>query len=293
MRGSSPLRSLPRSVPSLPLADLRAGARDAVPIILGIVPFGLVAGYAALEAGFSPLQAVGMSVLVFAGASQLATIELLGSDAPLAVAVLTAVVINLRMLMYSASIAPYFRSFRTRTKAGLAYVLTDQSYAISLAAYRDPDREVDRRAYYLGVGLAVWTSWQVATAAGVLLGTGVPPEWGLSFAAPLVFLALLIPAVEDRPSVAAAVVGGGVALLARGAPYDSGLLVGGLAGVVAGVAVERATGVDVGGSDGDLPGHGPGHDGDRSRTSAEDRGRVPGDDHSRAPGDDRSRGDAE
>jgi 4-azaleucine resistance transporter AzlC len=246
MRGL-PFESIRPASTSLPLGDLRAGARDAVPILVGIVPFGLVAGYAALEAGFSPLQAVGMSVLVFAGAAQLAAIELLGRDAPLAVAVLTAVVINLRLLMYSASIAPYFRSFRTRTKLGLAYVLTDQSYALAVAAYRS-DREVDRRAYYLGAALSVWATWQAATAAGVLLGTGIPAAWGFTFAAPLVFLALLIPAVENRPGAAAAVVGGGVSLAARGVAADAALLIGGLAGVVTGVAVERATG---NGGDGD------------------------------------------
>jgi 4-azaleucine resistance transporter AzlC len=227
---------------TLPLRDLRAGARDAVPILVGIVPFGLVAGYTALEAGLSPLQALGMSVVIFAGASQLAAIELLGQNAPLSVVVATAVAINLRLVMYSASIAPYFRRFRTRTKAVLAYVLTDQAFALSVAAYRDADRTVDRRAYYLGAALALWAPWQVATLVGAVLGAGLPPELGLSFAAPLVFLALLVPAVDSRPDVAAAIVGGGVALLAEGVPYDAGLLLGAGAGVGAALAVERAAG---------------------------------------------------
>jgi len=121
--------------------DIWAGVRDVSPLLLGIVPFGLVAGIAAVNAGLGLAEAVGMSVIVFAGASQLAAIELIGSNAPLAVVVGTAVVINVRMVMYSASIAPHFADYGRRLRAGLAYVLTDQAYALSVAEFeRNPER---------------------------------------------------------------------------------------------------------------------------------------------------------
>jgi len=224
----------------------RRGARDAVPLLLGIVPFGLVAGIAAVNAGFGLATAVGLSVVVFAGASQIAALELLGQDAPLTVVVATAVVINLRYLMYSASIAPYFREFTARWKAALAYVLTDQAYAISVASYRS-DRPVDRKWYYLGAAVTLWAVWQVTTVAGALLGTGVPDAWGLEFAIPLVFLAILVPAIEDRASAVAAVVGGALAVLGAGLPLNLGLLVGSAVGITAGVVTESVWGA----SDGD------------------------------------------
>jgi len=222
----------------------RRGVRDAVPLLLGIVPFGLVAGIAAVNAGFGLPTAVGLSVVVFAGASQIAALELLGQSAPLSVVVATAVVINLRYLMYSASIAPYFREFTARWKAVLAYILTDQAYAISVASYRS-DRSVDRKWYYLGAAVTLWVVWQVTTVAGVLLGTGVPDAWGLEFAIPLVFLAILVPAIEDRPSAVAAVVGGALAVLGAGLPLNLGLLVGAAVGITAGVVAESlAEGTD-------------------------------------------------
>jgi 4-azaleucine resistance transporter AzlC len=222
----------------------RRGARDAVPLLLGIVPFGLVAGIAAVNAGFGLPMAVGLSVVVFAGASQIAALELLGQNAPLSVVVVTAVVINLRYLMYSASIAPYFREFSARWKAVLAYVLTDQAYAISVASYRS-DRPVDRKWYYLGAAVTLWAVWQVTTIAGALLGTGVPDAWGLEFAIPLVFLAILVPAIEDRASAVAAVVGGSLAVLGAGLPLNLGLLVGSGVGITAGVLTESlAEGTD-------------------------------------------------
>ncbi|MGQ4556679.1 AzlC family ABC transporter permease [Halobellus sp. GM3] len=228
--------------------EVRRGIRDVAPILLGVAPFGLVAGAAAVDAGLTPLQAVGLSVVVFAGASQLAAIELLGSNAPLAVVVLTGIVINLRMMMYSASIAPHFRSLRSRWKAFCAYVLTDQAYALSIARYADATAELDpveRRRYYVGVAGTMWVVWQCCTLLGIVVGARVPESWGLAFAVPLVFLSLLVPAVSSRPKLVAAVVGGSVAVAGEvfAVPLDLGLIAGGLAGVVAGViADERLSG---------------------------------------------------
>jgi 4-azaleucine resistance transporter AzlC len=217
--------------------DFRAGVRAALPSLLGLVPFGLVAGIAAVNAGLSPLQAVGLSAVVFAGAAQLAAIDLLARDASLAVVVVTAVVINLRMAMYSASIAPYFESFRRRWKLVCSYLLTDVSYALSIAEFTD-ESGIDRRWYYLGAAGAIWAVWQVTTVAGVLLGTGIPESWGVGFAVPLVFLTLLVADVSDRPRLVAALVGGSVAVVGAGWPLNLGLLGGALAGVVAGVVVD-------------------------------------------------------
>lgn len=218
--------------------DLQSGILDSLPIQLGIVPFALVTGIAAAEVGMTPAQAIGMSAIVFAGASQLAAIELLGANAPLAVVVGTAVVINLRMLMYSASIAPHFRQYRRRTRAYLAYFLTDQAYALSIAEY-DTERDRDKRSYYLGIGTSLWLVWLAGTVIGVVVGTGVPESWEISFAIPLVFLALLIPAMKDRPRTVAAIGGGAVAVVAADVPFDLGLLVAALAGITAGLLTVR------------------------------------------------------
>ncbi|WP_238993971.1 AzlC family ABC transporter permease [Halobellus captivus] len=224
--------------------EIRRGVRDVAPLLIGIAPFGLVAGAAAIDAGLTPLQAVGLSVVVFAGASQLAAIDLLGSNAELLVVVLTGAVINLRMLMYSASIAPHFRALRSGWKSLCAYVLTDQAYALSIARYTDAEAELDpreRRRYYLAVGLSLWVVWQCCTLLGIVVGARVPDSWGLAFAVPLVFLSLLIPAITTKPKAIAALVGGGVAVAGEvfAVPLDLGLILGGLAGVVAGVIADE------------------------------------------------------
>lgn len=233
-------------------ATVRRGARDVAPLLVGVVPFGVITGVAAADAGLSAVQALGLSVVVFAGASQLAALELVDQGAPVAVVVATAVVINLRMVMYSASLAPYFGSLAGRTRAGLAYLLTDMAYALSVSTYRDSGG-VDRAAYYLGVAVPLWVVWQVATVAGALVRAAIPATLGLDFAVPLVFLALLVPAMDDRPSTVAGLLGGAVAVLAGGLALNLGLLVGATVGVASGYASEsvlaRGSG-DGGASDG-------------------------------------------
>jgi predicted branched-subunit amino acid permease len=166
-----------------------------------------------------------------------AALDLLGANAPLAVVIGTAAVINLRMVMYSASIAPYFADYGRRLRAGLAYVLTDQAYALSVAEF-DKNSDRSRWRYYVGVAASLWVVWQIGTVVGVVIGTGVPDSWGLTFAVPLVFLALLVPAMKDRPTTAAGVAAGAVAIVAVGLPLNLGLLVGAITGIVVGLVVE-------------------------------------------------------
>jgi 4-azaleucine resistance transporter AzlC len=213
------------------------GARTVAPVMVGIVPFGLVAGAAAVRVGLSGLHAVGLSVLVFAGASQLAAIELLGDNTPAAVVVVTVLVINLRMTMYSASLAPYLQEFSTRWRAAMAYILTDQAYALSVAEFR-VDESVNRKWYYLGTAVPLWVVWQICTVVGVVVGARVPDSLPLQFAVPLTFLAILVPTITDSPSAVAAGVGGSIAVVGSGLPLNLGLITGAVTGVVAGLVVE-------------------------------------------------------
>lgn len=217
-----------------------SGARDGSPLLLGLVPFGLVAGVTAVGAGLDPFQAAAMSVFIFAGASQLAAIELIGRNAPALVVVVTVLVVNLRMMMYSASIAPYFRHLSRRWKWPLAYLLTDQAYALSLREFTE-NEATERRWYYLGVAVTLWAFWQVATVVGIVVGAQVPESWGLEFAVPLTFMALLVPVLKDRATEAAALVGGVVAVAAAGLPFNLGLITAALLGVLGGLIVEGRT----------------------------------------------------
>jgi 4-azaleucine resistance transporter AzlC len=215
------------------------GARDTIPIAVGIIPFGLVAGAAAVEAGYGVGGAVGFSVIVFAGASQLAAIDLLSGGSAVAVAVLTAWLINLRMVMYSAALAPWLGHVPTRKRTLAAYVLTDQAFALSITHYGKGAPVEDRLRYYLGVAIPLWVNWQVTTLIGALVGSSIPDDIPLDFAIPLCFLVLLVPSVKDRPTVVAAVVGGvGAVLVAEAGLADGAIVLGAVAGIAAGAIAD-------------------------------------------------------
>jgi 4-azaleucine resistance transporter AzlC len=221
-------------------AELWGGVRDEAPILLGVAPFGLVFGALAINAGLSTAAAQAMSSIVFAGSAQFISAQLIGSGASAAVIVMVVFVVNLRHALYSASIAPHVRHLGTAWKLLLSYLLTDEAYAVAITGYKR-EESAHRHWYFLGAGLALWTCWQASTAVGVFLGALIPSDWPLSFMLPLTFIALVVPGLGDRASLAAAVVAAGVGLLGAGLPFKTGLLIAALVGIVAGMAVEGRT----------------------------------------------------
>ena len=151
---------------------------------------------------------------------------------------LTIAVVNLRHMLYSASVAPYLQALPMRWKVLLSYLLTDEAYAVTILNYEREDDEPTAHWFFLGAGLTLWTGWQISTAAGILLGTTLPESWPLDFALPITFIALVMPALRDRPAVAAALSAGVVALLAYSLPYKLGLMLAGLIGIVVGTFLE-------------------------------------------------------
>jgi 4-azaleucine resistance transporter AzlC len=222
--------------------EFLTGCRDELPIRLGVVPFGMIYGVLALGAGFSRPAAQSMSWMVFAGSAQLITAQLWRVAAPGAVIVLTVFVVNLRHALYSASVAPYLRHLGPWWKGILAYLLTDEAYAVAVTrCIRDGDRaDVSpfRHWYFLGAGLTLWASWQLSTAAGVFLGGVVPRSWSLDFTLPLTFIALVFPGLKDRGGIAAALSAGVLAVLVVGLPFKLGLVAAAFAGIAIGLAVE-------------------------------------------------------
>ncbi|HUK66317.1 MAG TPA: AzlC family ABC transporter permease [Anaeromyxobacteraceae bacterium] len=222
--------------------EFLSGCRDELPILLGVAPFGMIYGLLALGAGLSPGTAQAMSAIVFAGAAQVVIAQLVHEGSPGLVVVLTVFVVNLRHALYSASVAPYLRRLKAPFKGLLAYLLTDEAYAVAITRYlRDGDRTAvspHRHWYYLGAGLTLWACWQVTTAVGIFLGARLPENWSLDFTLPLTFIALVVPALKDRASGAAAASAGVVALAALGLPYRLGLIAAALTGVGVGLGVE-------------------------------------------------------
>lgn len=234
----------PAGVPpgGLSSATVLAGARAILPLSLGVFPFGLVYGVTVAESSIEDWVGVLASLVVLAGAAQLAMVDLLEDGAPWFVVVATALVINARLVMYSGALAPSFSEYPRRWRVPLAHFMTDQAVATSLLydqGQRDPRM---RMAFYLGAGASFAATWLLGTILGVILGATIPPEFQLGFAVPLMFLALLVPSVRDGAGLVATAVAFAVTLLAREAPLNTGLLIGATAGIAFGMLVRLRSG---------------------------------------------------
>ena len=225
-----------------------AGIRDAALIVLGYIPFGLAAGAAMAQTDVDPALSILSSPIIFAGASQLIAVQLLGQGAGVALVVFTVLIVNARHLLYSASLEPHLSDWSRPQRLGAAFLLADPVYALAISRFERPGgagARGEQLGYFFGAALMALVGWSALITVGVLLG-GLVPAWvPLELAIPLTFLLLALPLIKDRAGLVAAVVGGVVALLAQPLPFGAGLMVGAFAGLLAGgLVLARTTPTD-------------------------------------------------
>jgi len=215
-----------------------AGVRAELLLMIGVVPFGMIYGVVAVNAGMPVPIAQAMSAVVFAGSAQFASAQLVAGGVPTLVMIMTIFVLNLRHALYSASIAPYTKHLSIGWKAGLSYLLTDEAYAVAILHYERPGDYRNRHWFFLGAGVTLWLFWQASTVLGIFLGTVIPTSWSLDFTLALIFIVIVVPLIRDRAALAAALVSGVVAILAYPLPYKLGLVFAAICGITAGLLVE-------------------------------------------------------
>lgn len=176
------------------------GIRDTLPLMLGVVPFGLAYGIVGLHVGLTPIETLAMSLLVFAGAAQFVSLPMFAEGTGLLMISFTALLINLRHLLMGASLAPYMSKLSLPFKALLTFGMADETYAITISRVQTHGYSA---AYQLGSNTAGYVTWASSTLAGILLGSRIsnPLAWGIDFAMPATFLALLVPRLIDRVSL--------------------------------------------------------------------------------------------
>lgn len=220
-------------------AGAREGFRAFLPLSVGLIPWAMVTGMAMVSVGFTPLQAMGMNVLVFAGTAQLGTLPLIAADAPLWLIVTTALVLNLRFVIFSAAIAQAFHDTRTSTRWLAGHLLTDGVFATCLGPLLASSDPKWRLGYYLAPSFWSWALWQGFTLIGVLAAGSIPRHWSLEFMATIALIVLLLPMVKARPMLVAAITGGTGAVLLRGLPLKLGVIAAIALGITAGFLAEQ------------------------------------------------------
>ncbi|MFL7891195.1 MAG: AzlC family ABC transporter permease [Anaerolineales bacterium] len=221
-----------------PQSEFFSGVKAEIPLLIGVIPFGMIYGILAIAAGLPPSAAQAMSFIIFAGSSQFVSAQLYGLNVPGIINVFTVGVINLRHALYSASMAPYLQKLPIRWKLFLAYLLTDEAYAVSIVHYQEDSDQRYKYWFFFGAGLTLWTTWQLSTAAGIFLGTSIPTSWSLDFTLALIFIAIVIPSIKDKASLAAALAAGVAAVILFNFPLKTGLLLASLVGITVGMVIE-------------------------------------------------------
>lgn len=216
------------------------GLRDSLPFLLVASPFGLLFGVLAAEAGLKVLEALSFSLAVFAGAAQFTALQLLQEGTPLLIVLASALAVNLRMGMYSASLTPYLGDAPMWQRACAAYMTVDQSYALSIVKFEDEPQLTtpQRMAYFFGTTSIIAPSWMIATVVGAYAGALIPASWGLDFVLPLAFLAMIGPMLRTPAHMVACLTAIVASLPATLMPHNLGLIVAGLAGMMAGAQAE-------------------------------------------------------
>ena len=233
----------PNNTPATPtrMREFLAGARDTFPLLLGAFPFGLIYGALAITSGLSVAASMGMSLFVFAGSSQFIAVGLVAAGAPVSIIVLTTFIVNLRHLLYSATLLPHLRDLPQRWRIPLAFWLTDETFAVTVHRFAKTDSSPFKHWYQLGSSLAMYLNWQLWCYLGVVLGDRIPnaADWGLDVAMPITFIGMVIPFVKSIPMVVCVLAAGAASLVTLGMPYKLGIIVSAFVGIIAGLVTEK------------------------------------------------------
>jgi predicted branched-subunit amino acid permease len=221
-------------------AAWRAGFMAGLPLLLGIGAWAVVVGVAMVRTGLTAWQASGMTLLVYAGSAQLASLPLIAAHAPIWVIFATALVVNLRFVIFSALLGPHFSHLHWRQRLLLSFIAGDMSVALFLQSYPDPAPAPGKLSFLKGLLVPNWIIWQVCCLVGILLGTAIPPEWGLDFAGTVAILCMTVPLISNNAALCGVAVSGAVAVLADPLPYKLGLLLAVVGGMLVSMAIVEA-----------------------------------------------------
>jgi 4-azaleucine resistance transporter AzlC len=218
-----------------------SGARNTFPLLLGAFPFGLIYGTLAVTSGLSTAAAMAMSALVFAGSAQFIAVGLVAAQAPVVIIILTTFIVNLRHMLYSATLLPYLKKLPQKWRIPLAFWLTDETFAVTVHRFQADDASAFKHWYQLGSSIAMYLNWQLWCFLGLVLGDRIPDAsgWGLDVAMPVTFIGMIIPFVKNLPMAVCVLTAGAASLFTLGMPYKLGIIVSACMGILAGLITER------------------------------------------------------
>ena len=213
----------------------KQGVLEELPLQLGVFPFGIIYGVTAIESGLTFFQALLMSSIIFGGASQIAFVQMLSNSTPFGVILTTVGAINSRHLLYSISMVEYLNKLSVSWRITLAYLLTDEAYAVSIRKFINYSNNSIFHYHLLGTGITLFVSWQISTLFGVLIGNDLPEFLDLQFIIPLTFIAIIVPMIKSKSTFLTVITAGISALIIKNLDINFWIILSGLFGILAGI----------------------------------------------------------
>ena len=215
------------------------GVTAMLPLLLGVIPFGLVFGVLGVASGLTETQTIFMSSIIFAGASQVVFAQLWAAGSAYLVIGSSVALINLRHVLYSVAVSEHLKKLSFKWRIILAYLLTDEAFAVSVTRFKTHGNSRPVHFFMFGAGSALWVAWQISTVVGVIAGSTIPENWELSFAIPLTFMAVLVPLLKNFPTIICALTSSLIAICGQSLPWNSWILVAAFGGILLGAVIEK------------------------------------------------------
>ena len=219
---------------------LTKGILDVAPHMLSVIPFGIICGAIGIELGFNPYLVYGLSIIIFAGAAQIVFLQLLSGGASALIAITSVGVINSRHLLYGAVLSEYLEKLPLIKKLLISYLVVDQGFAESIKFFKKNQNEEYLYYHLIGSGGLLWVCWQIATLAGIILGSFVPEELGLKFAIPLTFIAIVVQDLKKIDHVIVMLASGIGSLLLFDVPFKSYIIISPIIALIVAALILRS-----------------------------------------------------
>lgn len=217
------------------------GMKDSSPLILAAIPFGIIYGALAQSTSLSPWTVLAMSLFVFAGSAQFIAVGLIASATSWPIIVLTTFFVNFRHLLYAANLLPHVKSYSQTIRIPMAFLLTDESFAVASNYLQQHSNQKNFNWYYFGSALFMYINWQLCTLIGLYIGQSVPDmaSWGLDMAMVVAFIGIVVPCLHNKATVACALVAGGCSIITYQWPHKTGLLFSAVAAIAVAMTIEK------------------------------------------------------
>ena len=220
-------------------SEFKNGCLQEIPLQLGVFPFGIAYGILGIEVGLTNIQTFLLSIIIFAGVSQIVFAQLFSTFTPSFIIVGTIGIVNLRHILYGVSLSSYLKKLSLKWRIILSYLITDEAFAISYKRFSEEKKTKYMHFHLLGSGITLWTSWQISTLIGIFIGPSIPNSLNLEYVIPLSFIAVVVVSINTKIKLIVFIMSALFSILFRDLPWNLWIITSALISIIIGVLISN------------------------------------------------------